>query len=201
MTTTSITEQVAALAGWQRARIDWIRVEWGPVARPLHPRPEWAVIIEWQGMVELAAPSSGGAEVPPGVVGHMAWVKPSPVIFSRPDGSAIEPELTDLVTSGIIGDAVCDRIEQPGQERPRWRVQAWLGCTDRVGVLDGRSSGQEVLAAHADLCLAEYRLRQAKVAMTGAVHAALGDQVRAEALAGALGVTRARVYQLRDGRR
>lgn len=198
-----ITDQIAALPGWQRSRIDWIRVEWRPDARAVpavvDARQQWAVIVEWQGLTELADPSADfEGDLAPGVT-HRAWVKPDPLVLWRPDGAPIEAELGDLVHSGIIGDAVCDRIEEPGAERVRWRVQAWIGCVARGTLIDGSAAARTLAAAHADVALARCRVTQAEQQLTAAMKVALDDGVGATAAAKALGLSRARVYQIRDG--
>lgn len=170
-----IIDQIAALPAWQRARIDWVRVTWAG--------DRWAVTVSWQGMSECADPGE-----------HVEW-------HGRVDGAVIEEELTDLVTSGIIGDATCERIEEPGAARVRWRVQAWLGCIARCDLVDGPASWQVLLAAQADVAHARWVTARAEAALTVAMGEAMDGGLSAARAAKALGLSRSRVYQVRDGRR
>ncbi len=186
-----IIDQIAALPAWQRARIDWVRVTWAG--------DRWAVTVSWQGMSECADP---GEHVEwHGRVTHVAWEKPAPLVLTRADGAVIEEELTDLVTSGIIGDATCERIEEPGAARVRWRVQAWLGCIARCDLVDGPASWQVLLAAQADVAHARWVTARAEAALTVAMGEAMDGGLSAARAAKALGLSRSRVYQVRDGRR
>ena len=197
----TITEQIAALPGWQRARIDWLRVAWGPSARSEHRTDGWSVVVTWQGMSEVAEPGAALTTPAPDGVAHAAWVKPDPLVLSRPDGTAMEGELHELVHSGLIGDATCDRIEEPGAERVRWRVQAWVGRDMRVLLVDGRASWGALLGAHADVTAARYSLALAEGRLTAAMGDALTDGLSATVAARALGLSRGRIYQIRDGGR
>lgn len=189
----SIVEQVARLAGWQRSRVDWVRVEWGG--------DRWSVIVEWQGMSEIADPAAGLDQPDPEGVAHRAWVKPGPLTMARPNGASIEAELAELAESGLLGDMTVDRIEDPTDLRVRWRAQAWIGCTGRVLLVDGPAVGQEMIAAQADVALARWRLRQAQAAESVATSAALAGGIGATLAHRGMGISRARIYQIRDGRR
>lgn len=201
---TSIAAQIADLPGWQRARIDWIRVSWAPDRGPgVHPRtpPGWAVVIEWMGMMEVTGPSARLDTALPEGVFHASWAKPGPITLTRPDGAAIEDELADLAASRLLGDMVVDRVTDPTSSRLRWQAQPWIGCTLRSALINGPAAYQQLLVAQADVALARWRLTQADTHLINATREAMRDGLGATAAAAALGVSRARIYQLRDGRR
>lgn len=194
----TITRQVADLPGWQRARIDWIRVGFAEPA-------EWQVTIDWIGFTEVINPDTGaglgrGELLPPGVT-LTSFVNPAPLLLcALPEDADVEDQLGDLTRSGLLGDAVCDRITDPTSSHPRWRVQAWTG-TSRAGLVERGGAGIELLAAHADLCRARWQLAEAEGALSAAVGRSLAGGIPAPAAAAAIGVTRGRIYQIRDRQR
>ena len=182
-----LVEQIAALPGWQRARINWIRVSGSGLA-----------IVEWLGMQEVADPRTPIADEIPASVSVASWVKPAPHRLQI-GVAAIEDELAELAHSGLLGDMVVDPVTAPAEVR--WQAQAWVGHDSRALVIDRSAEIMLVMEADADLRLARWRVTQAEHALQARVRDALAAGESALATAAALGVTRSRVYQLRDGRR
>lgn len=175
----SLTEQVAGLKGWQRARVDRIRVSGTGVAT----------------LTMMGADQTVPADLPDGV-SMAGWAKPDPITLHISGDP--EVQLAELADSGLLGDMTVEQITAP--DEIRWRAQTWVGHDGRVLCLDAADL-LYVMEADADLRLARWRARRAEVAVQERVRQALEAGVAATRVAVALDVTRARVYQLRDGRR
>lgn len=177
----SLIEQVADLKGWQRARIDWVRVSGVGVAT-----------LTMMGLDQMVPAVT---DVPAGVT-LAGWAKPDPITL-RVVGNP-EAQLVELAGSGLLGDMTVEQITAP--DEVRWRAQAWVGHHGRVLCLDSADL-LFAMEADADLRLARWRTRAAEVAVQERVREALEAGIAATRVGTALGVTRGRVYQLRDGRR
>lgn len=178
----ALTEQIAALPGWQRARIDRIRIDAAGVAT-----------ATWLGMDPIIDPLAIDVDG----VSAAGWVKPGPITMHL--DADPEAELAALSDSGILGTVAVEQVTAP--DGIRWRAQAWTGHDGRSLVVGGSSAMDMLLAADADRRLAVWRLAQAEADVQQRVRDALGVGEPAPRVGLALGVTRGRVYQLRDGRR
>ena len=183
----TLIEAVAALPGWQRARVNRVRVD-----------GDGRAVVTWLGMVPLADPTVHlDGPVPDGVE-LRGWELPDDTVVCE---GVMDPEseLGVLAESGVLGDCTVDRLTAP--DEVRWVLQAWDSRARAVvaGGLDVSAALMMTLAADADLRLARYRLRAAEVVLQGRVRSALAEGEPAPRVAAAVGLSRARVYQLRDG--
>ncbi len=185
----SLIETIAALPGWQRARVNRIRVDGNGHA-----------VVTWLGLIPLADPSDHLDGPVPDAVELRAWELPEDTVVHE-GVTDPEPELAALAESGILGDCTVDRLTAP--DEVCWLLQAWdsRARATVAGGLGASAAMMSTLAADADLRLARYRLRAAEVALQAQVRSALAGREPAPRIAAALGLSRARVYQLRDGSR
>lgn len=161
---------------------------------------EWfeATLDEVRAAIEVVR--SGVAYSPKRTQSFGMRPEPEPLTLRLDSDADPEAELAEVAESGIVGAVEVERIT--AADELRWRAQAWVGADGKaLAVNETRAAVAYVLATDAELRLARWRVRQAERAVQAAVRAALADGVPAPMVGAALGVTRARVYQLRDGRR